>query len=407
MRTIGRRWLAGLLGSALVLGAGSARAACTGDCSGDGVVTVDEVILGVNIALGLSVPTSCGAIDGDSDGQVTIDELVSAVNGVLNSCAPLLTTPTPTPTATPTQGLATPTPCASNDGTAAVTATSASPASGQGPLQASCVTAENAGGTRTELTRVSARGTVNGREFLLQVYFVTATGEIDTVSYGWDLSPEFPDFFENLAFCNTPRCAGASMNLAAKTITLSNAALSDAGSPSAVLNGTITLDRIPDPVATPTPPPPCPGGSATLNLSDVQGTNSSQPLPATLLLGTAMNFSRPADPPVFAYLSALYDGCPMPFPRLTLGFQFSGAELQAGTTYQVGSINGNLNQIEFREEGFSNFKSWEAQSGSLVVDSIDNGTVAFRIVDAHMRPKDAGTSGTFVLNVTGTLAPVQ
>lgn len=314
-------------------------------------------------------------------------------------------TPTPTATGTPTEALTTPSPCVSDDGVASITATSASPASGQGPLQASCVTVENAGGTRTDLTRVSARGTVNGVEFVLQTYFVTATGEIEAVSYGWNPSPDIPDFFENLAFCNAPGCTGASMNLATKTITLSNAALGGDGGSSAVLNGTITLDRIPDPVATPTPA--CPGGSATLDLSDVQGTNSSQPLPETLELGTAMNFSRTADPPVFAYLSALYDGCPMPFPRLTLGFQFSGMELQVGTTYQVGSVDGNLNQIEFREEGFNNFKSWEARSGTLVVDSIDSGAVTFRIVDAQMRPKDAGTSGTFVLNAAGALAPPQ
>lgn len=311
--------------------------------------------------------------------------------------------PTPTATPTPTEPLATPTACASDDGTASLTATSASPASGQGPLEGSCVTAENAGGTRGDLTRVSTRGTVNGVAFLLQVYFVTATGEIDTVSYGWDPSPEIPDFFQNLAFCNAPGCGGASMSLATKTITLDGTALGGDGGASAVLDGTITLERIPESLATPTPA--CPGGSATLDLTEIQGTNSSQPLPATLELGAAMNFSRPADPPVYAYLSALYDGCPMPFPRLSLGFQFSGAELQPGTTYQVGSIDGNLNQIEFREDGFSSFRSWEARSGTLVVDAIDDGTVSFRIVGAQMRPRDAGTTGTFVLNATGLLAP--
>jgi hypothetical protein len=250
---------------------------------------------------------------------------------------------------------------------APVTATSASPASGQGPLQASCVTVENAGGTRSELTRVSARGTVNGVEFLLQVYFVTETGAIDTVSYAWAPSPEFPDFFESGAFCNAPDCSGASMDLASKTITLNGNALSGGGGNSAVLNGTITLDRIPDPVPTPTPQG-CPGGSADLAFTNVQGANTS--LPPTLVLGAAQNFSTPADPPVYAYLTALYDGCPMPFPRQTLGFRFSGQPLQAGTTYQVGIIDGNLNQIEYREEGFSSFKSYEAKSGTLVVDAV-------------------------------------
>jgi hypothetical protein len=90
-------------------------------------------------------------------------------------------------------------------------------------------------------------------EFLFRVYFVTATGAIDTVSYGWYPFPDIPDFFESLAFCNAPACAGASVNLAAKTIMLNSTALAGEGGNRAVLDATITLDRIPNPVATPTP----------------------------------------------------------------------------------------------------------------------------------------------------------
>lgn len=396
-------WWAGAMAAALTFVSADVLAACTGDCDGDGAVAINELILGVNIALGSASVGACGPMDSDGNGAVSINELIGGVNGALAGCTPAEPTATPTPTQSM---LATPTPCGASDGTAAVTATSASPASGQGALQASCVTAENAGGTRTELTRVSTRGTVNGVEFHLQIYFVTATGAIDTVSYAWSPDPGFPDFFDYLAFCNAPGCSGASMDLGSRTITLNGTALSGDGS-SAVLNGTIVLERIPDPPATPTagadgtPTPACPGGNASLAFSSVQGTNAT--LPATLELGAAMNFSRPADPPVFAYLSALYDGCPMPFPRLTLGFQFSGAPLAAGTTYQVGSIDGNLNQIEFREEGFSSFKSWEAQSGSLIVDAVDGGRVTYRIVDARMRPRDIGTTGTFRLDANGVL----
>ena len=384
--------------AAVLMSSGEASAACAGDCSGDGEVTVNEVITGVTIALGSVEVGACGAMDANGDGQVTIDELIGAINGALGGCAattPSASTPTPTATAMP----ATPTPCGSADGTADVTASSASPASGQGPLQASCVTVENAGGTRTELTRVSARGTVNGVAFLLQVYFVTATGAIDTISYGWSPDPVIPDFFASLAFCNAPGCGGASMDLDSKTITLNGTTLDGDGA-SAVLNGTIVLDRIPDPEPTPTPPG-CPGGSADLTFTAVQGAA----VPATLALGAAQNFSRPADPPTFAYLSAQYDGCPMPFPSMSLSFQFSGKPIAAGTTYEVGSIDGNLNQIEYREQGFSSAKVWEAKSGSLVVDAADAGRVSYRIVGAEMRPKDLGTTGTFTLDVSGVLEP--
>ena len=415
MRGIGKFVSIGIVAGTLLLGGHSAWGSCAGDCGNDGEVTVDDIIVGVNIALGLSSATACPAMDGDTDGAVTVDELVSAVNVALNSCTaaatptPQINTDTPTaaasatPTPTPIPTIATP-PACDSDGIAALSVTGAAPATGNGPLDGTCVTVENAGGTRTELTRVTVSGTVSGQAMLLQVYFVTATGAIDTVSYGWVPLPDFPGAFENLAFCNAPGCAGIAVDLGAKKIAFSDTSLAGGGA-SAVLNGTITLDHLPDPVATPTPA--CPGGAATLTFSEVQGTNSSQPLPATLLLDAAMNFSRTADPPTFAYLSAQYDGCPMPFPSLSLSFQFSGAPIQAGTTYQVGSISGNLNQIEFREQGFSNFKSWEAQSGSLVVDAVEDGRVTFRIIDARMRPKDAGTRGTFTLTVGGSLAPAH
>lgn len=392
----------------LSLGAGAASAACIGDCDGDGAVAINELIVGVNIALGLAGVGTCGELDANADGAVAIGELITAVNGALDGCPTVDTTRTATPTQTE-MPLATPTPCGASDGDADLTATSASPATGQGPLQDSCIVVENAGGSRTELTRVSVRGTVNGVGFHLQVYFVTESGALDTVSYGWSPAPGVPDLFENLAFCNAPGCSGASMDLGSRTITLSNTALD--GGATAVLSGMIVLDFIPEPPATPTsgpvgtPTPGCPGGSATLAFTDVQNTGIT--LPATLELGSTMNFSRPADPPTYAYVSAMHEGCPSAFPRLTLGFQFSGVPLAAGATYQVGSIDGNLNQIEFRQEGFSSAKSWEATSGSLVVDAVDGGRITYRIVDASMRPRELGTTGTFTLNVSGVLEPAQ
>ena len=399
MRSTSIMLMAALAATAVLVGSSRAEAACVGDCSGDGEVTVDELIRGVNIALDLAAPASCTAMDGNQDGQVTVAELVLAVNGALNGC-PAVATPTPTPTRT--EAVASPTPaCDESDGTAAVSATSAAPESGRGQLDATCVTAENAGGTRTELTRVSVRGTVNGTAFLLQVYFVTATGAVDTVSYGWAPSPSIPDFFANFAFCNTPACAGASVDLGNKTVRLNGTALTGEGA-SAVLDGSITLDRIPTPPAT-TPTPACPGGNVSLVISDIQGSTPGGPPPSTLELGMAMNYSQPANPPALATLSALYDGCPMPFPRLTLGFSFSAAAFEAGGSYSVGDFQGAINQIEFRREGFSAANEWRARSGTLVVDSIVDGDVTFRIVDARMMYQDIGPPRTFLLNGSGRL----
>ncbi|MBI4515811.1 MAG: M4 family metallopeptidase [Deltaproteobacteria bacterium] len=60
---------------------------CIGDCSGDGEVTVDELVKGVNIALGLAPLGDCPWLDTNADGEVTVDELVAAVNAALGGCA--------------------------------------------------------------------------------------------------------------------------------------------------------------------------------------------------------------------------------------------------------------------------------------------------------------------------------
>ncbi|HSP97737.1 MAG TPA: M14 family zinc carboxypeptidase, partial [Candidatus Dormibacteraeota bacterium] len=60
--------------------------ACPGDCNADGDVSIDELIRGVNIALGDHAVDDCLAFDGDASGQVDVAELVRAVNAALNGC---------------------------------------------------------------------------------------------------------------------------------------------------------------------------------------------------------------------------------------------------------------------------------------------------------------------------------
>ena len=60
--------------------------ACAGDCNGDGAVAINELITGVNIALGSAQVTSCPSFDGNGDGNVAINELIAAVNNALNGC---------------------------------------------------------------------------------------------------------------------------------------------------------------------------------------------------------------------------------------------------------------------------------------------------------------------------------
>ena len=60
---------------------------CAGDCSGDGTVAINELLLGVNIAIGLQPVTQCGAFDTDGSNSIAINELIAAVRNALEGCA--------------------------------------------------------------------------------------------------------------------------------------------------------------------------------------------------------------------------------------------------------------------------------------------------------------------------------
>jgi Protein of unknown function (DUF1566) len=74
---------------------------CVGDCSGDKVVTINEIVTCVNIDFGSADLSICPACSS----TVAITDLIAAVNNALNGC---VGGPTPRPTST--AGVATPTP---------------------------------------------------------------------------------------------------------------------------------------------------------------------------------------------------------------------------------------------------------------------------------------------------------
>jgi hypothetical protein len=59
---------------------------CAGDCDNDDDVAVNELITGVNIALGTMNLSQCTVFDAGENGSVEIDELVTGVNNSLNGC---------------------------------------------------------------------------------------------------------------------------------------------------------------------------------------------------------------------------------------------------------------------------------------------------------------------------------
>ncbi len=65
---------------------GAPIAPCTGDCDHSGIVTINEMITMVNIALGNAHLSTCFVGDADSSGDITIDELVRAVGNAMSGC---------------------------------------------------------------------------------------------------------------------------------------------------------------------------------------------------------------------------------------------------------------------------------------------------------------------------------
>jgi hypothetical protein len=83
-------WAAGMIiiavlgaGGSMVLADGSV---CVGDCDVSGSVTVDDLVKGVNVALGTVELEVCPALDASGDGEVSIDELIQAVARALDGC---------------------------------------------------------------------------------------------------------------------------------------------------------------------------------------------------------------------------------------------------------------------------------------------------------------------------------
>jgi len=69
------------------IGAYEALPACSGDCGGDGAVTIDDLVLMVNITLGGADAARCAKGDVNGDAQIGVAEIVGAVNESLTGCA--------------------------------------------------------------------------------------------------------------------------------------------------------------------------------------------------------------------------------------------------------------------------------------------------------------------------------
>ena len=58
---------------------------CVGDCNGDGTVTISDLIIGVNIALGTMPANACPAFQ-NPQGKVDIAQIIKGVDNALTGC---------------------------------------------------------------------------------------------------------------------------------------------------------------------------------------------------------------------------------------------------------------------------------------------------------------------------------
>ena len=81
------RWPAPLAGvdGAITVEEPSPPPPCAGDCDGSGEVSINE-LLGVNILINGTALDDCLAMDTNGDGVITVNELVQAVNVALGTC---------------------------------------------------------------------------------------------------------------------------------------------------------------------------------------------------------------------------------------------------------------------------------------------------------------------------------
>lgn len=71
---------------------------CVGTCHSEGVVSVDDVVAMLTVALGSDDPGRCPSGDGDRNGTITVEEVLAAITNALYGCG----VPPPTHTNTPT-----------------------------------------------------------------------------------------------------------------------------------------------------------------------------------------------------------------------------------------------------------------------------------------------------------------
>jgi len=180
-----------------------AACACVGDCTGDGSVTVNELLTMVNIALGNAHVGTCMTGDANHDMQITIDEILTAVNNALNGC-PAEATATGT---TPPTDTETPTAVATSTSIATETVTfspSPQPTATATATQSPTATSSTTTTPTSTITPAPLTPTPTETSMPVVAHFCDLPGSVQTTASGVVVVPGGPTGAPNLSFLHLP-----------------------------------------------------------------------------------------------------------------------------------------------------------------------------------------------------------
>jgi hypothetical protein len=378
---------------ALLVSGRAAFGACAGDCGSDGTVTVNELIVGVNMALGTAGAGQCAAFDSSGDGKVTVNELVAAVSSLLNGC--------------PFTGQYTAHRDVGDGKTATIHLQVAPDGQATGSLSVAATAAlGHLGAIRIDIPFVPLTGTVNldTGAYELHGTFNGPDGEVPI-----DVSGILPERLGvsgrldldigNDSFKNGTVVSGDGLPTPTPTATRTP--------PLATATPTATSK----PIDFPTPGSSCLEGSISAVFSDISGTNSYVDLSAGLGLGKL--HAR--------FASGTFGGnatvCKVSLGDVIRIVQFGILNLSAGTVgtpYTIGTGLGApfVAYLEIPSNNPLGARGWKAHAGTLIIDSVDGGTAHFRIVGAEMVAEPSLSSqvpaaGTFTMNAAAVATHVN
>ena len=366
----------------LLLGSGtSASAACDGDCGGDREVTVDELVLGVTIAIGAADVGECLAMDTNQDDEITVEELVGAVSSALNGCQNEF--------------------AGDYSGTLDL---------GERMGDVDLTVAPDGHAASGSLLVDSA--SLVTRYFRALTFpvggFSTAlTGSVDPDTGSFEVSGSYVDGGQTILvnIQGTLPDSTGSVTISAQIGTETFTGTLRAVAPTPV----------PTPAATPTPIAGCGDGAFGVTFSNVSGTNAdTSPLALGKVTATDL-FDGSSN----TYIWVITGNVCTPMlgqPLRGIALQGIGQpdRIQPGT-YAVGSsvppfLNLTYTETNITTNPSQNFiHSWGATGGTLVLEDAGNGTLRFHASGVTMVKGLVfqGASGTFTLDISGTIDRVM